>query len=32
MFTHFPTVMNEKYTDNVEEIFFNIKFNTFQKI
>jgi len=26
MFTHFPTVRNEKYIENVEEIFFDIQF------
>jgi len=32
MFTHFPTVRNEKYTENVEEIFFDIQFHTYQKM
>ena len=32
MFTHFPTVRNEKYIENVEEIFFDIQFHTYQNI
>ena len=32
MFTHFPTVRNEKYIENVEEIFFDIQFHTYQKM